>query len=189
VKKKISTKKQKKDQSKINSLDSVIKNYARSWAILGKYDEGTLTIERSKKKEKIRLEYDFTRDSIDKLARKLRSKEDIEDLFSNERDESFKGILLEIYQSIGGKSLYPSLEEKAPHLLYFLIKDHPFSDGNKRIGAFLFVLFLELNKILCRKNGKKTIDDNTLVVLAILVAKSSPKEKDEMIALITNLIA
>jgi death-on-curing family protein len=85
--------------------------------------------------------------------------------------------------------LYSSLEEKAAHLLYFIIKDHPFSDGNKRVGAFLFILFLEMNGISRRANGEQKINDNTLVALALLIAESDPKEKDVMVALTTNLLA
>ncbi len=177
------------DQTEVDSLLSVIRDYANSWTFLNKYDEGSLVVLQSKSKELSRLEYDFVRSSIDELAKKLYAKGEAGDLFGNERDDTFRGILLGIYQSFGGKEIYPSLEEKSAHLLYFIIKDHPFSDGNKRIGSFLFVLFLELNKILYRKNGERKINDNTLVALALLIAESNPVEKDVMIAIITNLIA
>jgi len=108
--------------------------------------------------------------------------------FASERDDSFQGILKTIYQTFGGKELYVSLEEKAAHLLYFIIKDHTFSDGNKRVGSFLFILFLQMNSILLRKNGEKKINDNTLVALALLIAESDPKEKEMMVALTTNLL-
>jgi len=176
------------DQSEVDSLLSVIRDYANSWTFFQKYDEGSLVVQKSKTKESLHLKYDFVRSSIDQLAKKLRSKGEAGDLFGNERDETFKGILFGIYQSFGGKEVYPNLEEKSAHLLYFIIKDHPFSDGNKRIGSFLFILFLELNKILYRKNGERKINDNTLVALALLIAESNPSEKDTMVALITNLI-
>ena len=176
------------DQSEFQSLLSVIRDYANSWTFLQKYDDGDLVLQKSNAKEKIHLEYEFVRSAIDELAKKLTAKSEAGDLFGNERDESFKGIISGIYQSFGEKEVYPSLEEKAGHLLYFIIKDHPFSDGNKRIGSFLFILFLELNKILYRKMGERKINDNTLVALALLIAESDPKEKDTMVALVTNLI-
>ena len=180
------------DQSEVDSLLSVIRDYANSWTFLQKYDEGDLSLQRSSAKEKTHLEYVFVREAIDELTKKLLAKGEAGDLFGNERDQTFKGILLGIYQSFGGKEVYSSLEEKAAHLLYFIIKDHPFSDGNKRIGSFLFILFLELNKILYRKSGQekgqRKINDNTLVALALLIAESNPVEKDTMVALVTNLI-
>lgn len=176
------------DQTEVDSLLSVIRDYANSWTFLQRYDDGSLEITKSKTKEKSILEYNSVRKSIDELAKKLVSKGEAGDLFGNERDKTFQGILRGIYQSLGGKEIYDSLEVKAAHLLYFIIKDHPFSDGNKRIGSFLFILFLELNKILYNKKGERKITDNTLVALALLVAESDPKEKDTMVALITNLI-
>ena len=92
-------------------------------------------------------------------------------------------------QTFGGNELYSSLDEKAAHLLYFIIKDHPFSDGNKRIGSFVFIYFLKLNGILLRSNGEAKINDNTLVALALLIAESNPKDKELMVALTTNLLA
>ena len=176
------------DQSEVDSLLSVIRDYANSWTFLVKYDEGDLELRGSKAKEKAHLEYEFARSAIDELGKKLVAKGEAGNLFGNERDKTFTGILQGIYQSFGGNEVYPSLEEKAAHLLYFVIKDHPFSDGNKRIGSFLFVLFLELNKILYRKGGERKINDNTLVALALLIAESNPTEKDTMVALVTNLI-
>jgi death-on-curing family protein len=177
------------DQTEIDGLLSVINGYANSWLLLQQYDEDKLAIRKGKAKEKRRFDYDFVRPAIDELRSSLRTKGEASDLFGNERDQSFKGILGNIYQSFGGKELYGSLEEKAAHLLYFIIKDHPFSDGNKRTGSFLFILFLERNGILYRKNGEKKINDTALVALALLIAESKPAEKDNMVALITNLIA
>jgi len=176
------------DKSEVDSLLSVIKDYASSWVLLRKFDDGDLLIKKGKVKEKSRFEYDFARSAIDELKSQLIKKEEAGDLFGNERDGSFKGIIKTIYQTFDSKELYGSLEEKAAHLLYFLIKDHPFSDGNKRIGSFLFILFLDINKILNRSNGEKKISDNALVALALLIAESDPKEKEIMIALITNLL-
>jgi death-on-curing family protein len=110
-------------------------------------------------------------------------------LFGNLKDESFKGILGTIIQTFGRQYLYSTIEEQAANLLYFIIKNHPFSDGNKRIGAFIFVWFLEKNKHRFKKNGELKINDNALVALALLVAQSDPAEKDLMVQLIVNLIS
>jgi prophage maintenance system killer protein len=177
------------DTSEVGSILSVIQDYANSWLFLKEFDNGELKLFRSTAHEKRRFEYELVRNEVDMLKANLIDKGDASDLFSSERDGSFKGILKTIYQTFGGKDLYPSLEEKAAHLLYFIIKDHPFSDGNKRVGSFLFVSFLHANGILARKNGEKKINDNTLVALALLIAESKPKDKDDMVALVTNLLA
>lgn len=177
------------NKSESDSLLAVIHDYAHSWTYLKEYDEGNLTTKRSKAREKIRFDYDYIRPQINRLAVNLIGKNEAGELFASERDGSFKGILKTIYQTFDGKELYSSLDEKAAHLLYFTIKDHPFSDGNKRTGAFLFVLFLQLNGILFRSNGERKINDNTLVALALLIAESNPKEKEVMVALTTNLLA
>jgi prophage maintenance system killer protein len=177
------------NKSETDSLLSVIHDYAHSWTYLKEYDEGALLLKRGKSKERVRFDYTYVRPKIDELKLQLLKKGEASDLFANERDGSFQGILKTIYQTFGGKELYESLEVKAAHLLYFVIKDHPFSDGNKRVGAFLFILFLHLNGILLRSNGEKKINDNTLVALALLIAESDPKEKETMVALTTNLLA
>ena len=176
------------DKSETDSLLAVIHDYANSWKFLKEFDEGELKLARSKNKEKRRLDYDFIRLEINKLKENLIARKEASELFATERDETFKGILKTIYQTFGGKELYQSLEEKAAHLLYFIIKDHPFSDGNKRVGSFLFISFLKLNGILNRPNGEKKINDNTLVALALLIAESDPKDKEIMVALTTNLL-
>jgi len=109
-------------------------------------------------------------------------------LFGNEKDDSFRSSLATIYQTFGGVDLYPSIEEKAAHLLYFITKNHSFTDGNKRIAAFLFLHFLERNGILYNENGNKRIADNALVALTLMIAVSKPEEKDTMIKVIVNLI-
>ncbi len=181
------------NKSETDSLLSVIHDYAHSWTYLKEYDEGTLLLKRGKSKEKIRFDYEFVRPAINQIKTELMTKSEASDLFASERDGSFQGILKTIYQTYDSKELYESLEIKAAHILYFIIKDHPFSDGNKRVGAFLFVLFLKLNGILERsaKNGmmERKINDNTLVALALLIAESDPKEKEMMVALTTNLLA
>lgn len=118
----------------------------------------------------------------------LIAKKEATELFGNEKDQSFEGILGNIIQSFDGHYLYESIEEQASHLLYFLIINHPFSDGNKRIGAFLFVWFLEKNKHRFKRSGELKINDNALAALALLVAQSNPAEKELMVKLIVQLI-
>ena len=109
------------------------------------------------------------------------------DLFGNEKDDSFKGSIGNIYQSFAGQDIYPTLEEKAANLLYFITKNHSFSDGNKRIAATMFLYFLDKNSILFA-DGNKLIDDHTLVALTIMIAESKPDEKEMMISVIMNCI-
>jgi prophage maintenance system killer protein len=109
-------------------------------------------------------------------------------LFGNEKDNSFKSSIGQIYQTFGGNDLYPSVEEKAAMLLYLVTKNHSFSDGNKRIAATLFLWFLNNNGILYREDGSKRIADNTLVALTLMIAESKPEEKDVMVKVVVNLI-
>ena len=109
-------------------------------------------------------------------------------LFGHEKDDSFRSSLANIYQTFDGKELYPSIEEKAAHLLYFIVKNHSFTDGNKRIAAGLFVYFMDINGALFRIDGSKRIGDNALVAITIMIAESRPEEKDIMIKLVVNLI-
>ena len=131
------------------------------------------------------LEYEKVEEAIVSLKSELIERGEASDLFGQEREQQLKGILGNLDQTFGGKDLYSSVEEKAAHLLYFVIKDHPFSDGNKRIGSFLFLLFLRQNNLL-EESG---INVNALVALALLIAESDPKQKDLMIRLIMNLLA
>jgi prophage maintenance system killer protein len=176
------------DRGESNSLLSVIHDYANSWKFLKEYDEGELQLRKGKDIEKRRFDYEFIRGSIDMLKEVLVDKKEATDIFGSERDGSFQGILKTIYQTFDGKELYSSLNEKASHLLYFIIKDHPFSDGNKRIGSFVFIYFLRLNRMDIRDNGEKKINDNTLVALALLIAESNPRDKELMVALVSNLL-
>jgi death-on-curing family protein len=110
------------------------------------------------------------------------------ELFGNQKDQSFQGILKSVTQTFDGIYLYPTIEEQAANVLYFIIKSHPFSDGNKRIGAFIFVWFLDKNRHLLRNSGENKINDNALIAIALLVAQSNPDEKELMVKLICNLI-
>ncbi|MCG2709437.1 MAG: type II toxin-antitoxin system death-on-curing family toxin, partial [Thermodesulfovibrionales bacterium] len=122
------------------------------------------------------------------LKEDLRNKKEASELFGAESEKGLERILNTINQTFGEKELYPSIEEKAAHLLYFIIKDHPFVDGNKRIESFMFILFLHKNNYLLKSTGEAKINDNTLVATALLIAESRPKDKEIMIALITNLL-
>ena len=166
----------------------VITEYADSWLLLDRYDKGKLAKKSSKRKKGKLFEYDKAKESIEKLKKNLMKKKEASDIFGKEHNKKLEGILGNVAQSFGGKQLYPSVEEKAAHLLYFVIKDHPFVDGNKRIGSLLFLLFLKNNNYLLDKKGEKKINDNAMVALALLIAQSDPKEKDVMIALVTNLL-
>jgi prophage maintenance system killer protein len=118
----------------------------------------------------------------------LLRKREAGDLFGMERGHGLEAILGNLNQTFGGEPLYPSVEEKAAHLLYFVIKDHPFADGNKRIGSFLFIMFLSENRHLFTKKGERKINDNALVALALLIAESKPSQKEVMVKLIINLL-
>lgn len=169
-------------------LLKVITDYANSWILLQKYDEGKLIIRKKTSKFRWELDYEEAKKSIGELKDNLIKNKRAMEIFGQERGHGLDAIIGNLNQSFSGKKLYPSLEEKAAHLLYFVIKDHPFVDGNKRIASLLFIQFLAENNYLFRKNGERKINNNTLVALALLVAESNPKEKDVMVALITNLL-
>lgn len=169
-------------------LLDILSTYTQSFILLNRYDSHTLGTEQLNVNISYEIEYDEAVSVIAELKKQLITKKEATSLFGNQKDESFKGILGNIVQSFSGEYLYKSIEEQAAHLLYFVIKNHPFSDGNKRIGAFLFVWFLEKNKHRLKKNGEIKINDNGLVALALLVAQSNPDEKELMIKLICNLI-
>jgi death-on-curing family protein len=169
-------------------LLEIISSYTRSFILLNQFDNNTLQIKSSGKKLTHEINYNEAYNAIEELKRQLIEKKEASDLFGRQRDESFKGILQSIVQTFGGEYVYPGIEEQAAHLLYFVIKNHSFADGNKRIGAFLFVWFLHLNKHLLRKENELKINDNALVALALLVAQSDPSDKELMIKLVINLI-
>jgi prophage maintenance system killer protein len=167
-----------------NGLLKVVTDYTYALDVLDQYDHQVLEIEDTTLKEFFQVTYDEAMIAI----KGLRDKFGGSSLFGNEKDESFQGSLAAIYQTFGGQFLYPSIEEKAANLLYFVIKNHSFSDGNKRIAAFLFVWFLEKNRILYRHDGSKRIADNALVALTLMIAESKPDEKDMMIKVVVSLI-
>ena len=164
-------------------LLKVLSDFTVALDILDQYDHQTLKIKKSKSKEVFRIAYKEAIKAVEGLKNKFGGSA----LFGNEKDKSFKGSLNAIYQTFDGKDLYPSVEEKAAHLLYFVVKNHSFTDGNKRIAAFLFVWFLERNNLLYHQ-GKKVIDDNALVALTLMIAESNPDDMNMMIKVIVNLI-
>jgi prophage maintenance system killer protein len=169
------------DESK--GILTILEEYSHALDILDKYDHQQLTITPSKEKVK-KLTY---AEAIMQI-KTWRETQQSGKLFGKEKDDSLKSSLETIYQTFDRKELYPGIKLKAAHLLYFIVKNHSFTDGNKRIAAGLFVYFLHLNKILFKQDGSKIIDDNALVALTLLIAESQPGEKNIMIKLIVNLI-
>lgn len=169
-------------------LLEIITNYTHSFILLNQFDSNSLPEAKLNENITYEIEYNEAVKAITELKKQLIKKKEASALFGNERDEAFGGILNSVVQTFGGDYLYKSIEEQAAHLLYFVIKNHPFTDGNKRIGAFLFVWFLEKNKHRFKKSGELKINDNALVALALLVAQSSPDDKEIMIKLVVNLI-
>lgn len=167
-----------------NGLLKVLSDYTYALDILDKYDHRKLTIEATHIKPSFIATYQEAINAIQGLKEKFGGSS----LFGNEKDESFKSSIATIYQSFGGNELYPSVEEKAANLLYFIVKNHSFSDGNKRIAAFLFVWFLEKNELLYKNDGNKRIADNALVALTLMIAESKPDEKEIMTQVVVNLI-
>lgn len=165
-------------------LLKVVTDYAYALDILDKYDHQQLKIEGTTPNELFIIDYKEAKRAIYNLKDKFGGSS----LFGNEKDESFKGSISAIYQTFGGTDLYPSVEEKAANLLYFVVKNHSFSDGNKRIAAYLFVWFLDKNIILYKPDGSKRIADNALVALTLMIAESKSDEKDMMVKVIVNLI-
>lgn len=165
-------------------LLKIISDYAYALDILDQYDYQRLEIKDTSGKETYRLTYEEAMNQII-TAKKAHGNSD---LFGHEKDDSFKSSISTIYQTFDGEDLYPSIEEKAANLLYFITKNHSFTDGNKRIAAFLFIYFLEKNGILYDRIGNKRIGDNTLVALTLMIAVSKPDEKDTMVKVIVNLI-
>ena len=167
-----------------NALFEVVTDYTYALDTLDNYDYERLTIDKTTKEEPFHATYENAMEEI----RLLRDKFGGSVLFGNEKDDSFKSSIGQIYQTFGGEELYPSVEEKAAMLLYLVTKNHSFSDGNKRIAATLFLWFLNNNGILYREDGSKRLADNTLVALTLMIAESKTEEKDVMVKVVVNLI-
>jgi len=186
IKNSIENKELKSDEAK--GLFDIINNYAKSWSLLQSYDENSLESPDGTITQDFALNYGEVKPAIEQLKAELIKKGEATSLFGHELDNALDGIIGNVYQTFGGIDLIPSTEEKAANLLYYIIKDHPFSDGNKRIGSFLFILFLSQNNLLHKKNGELRINDNALVSLALLTASSDPAQKELMVKLVVNLL-
>ena len=167
-----------------DALFEVVTDYTYALDTLDNYDYERLSIDKTTKEEPFHATYDNAMEAISGLRKKFGGSM----LFGNEKDDSFKSSIGQIYQTFGGEELYPSVEEKAAMLLYLVTKNHSFSDGNKRIAATLFLWFLNNNGILYRPDGSKRIADNTLVALTLMIAESKTEEKDVMVKVVVNLI-
>ncbi len=168
-------------------LLNLLADYSKTLTLLEKYDKNKLDKTKGKK-SKFVLDYNVCLKIISKLKDNLINKKEASDLFGNENNNKLESVVKNLYQTFAKKELYRNIEEKSANLLYLIIKDHPFTDGNKRIASFLFVYFLDKNNYLYKESGEKKINDNALTVLTLLIAESNPKEKDRMIALVTQLI-
>ena len=173
------------DAGEANGILEVISKYAGSFEALKEYDEGKIDLRfLNKRRSQRELTIEMCESAVKQLKKSLKGGE----LFGKERGGSFGGSLAAIFQSFEDKELYPSVPEKAANLLYFVIKDHPFYDGNKRIGALLFVLFLTINNYHLAGNGETKISDRALTAIALLIAESKPQEKELMVSLICKLL-
>ena len=167
-----------------DGLFNVISDYVYALDTLDHYDYQSLSIQKTTKEEPFRATYENAMETINALKEKFGGSQ----WFANEKDDSFKSSIRQIYQTFGGEDLYPSVEEKAAMLLYLVVKNHSFSDGNKRIAAMLFLWFLNNNHVLYAEDGHKRIADNTLVALTLMIAESRTEEKDVMVKVVVNLI-
>lgn len=173
------------DAGEANGVLEVISKYAGSFKTLAEYDDGKISLRFLNKP---RSQKELTTDMCDRAVLQLRKSIHGSDLFGKKRGGSFDGSLAAIFQSFDGRELYPSVQEKAANLLYFVIKDHPFYDGNKRIGSLLFILFLTLNDCHLTKSGETKISDRALTAIALLIAESEPKEKQLIVSLVCKLL-
>lgn len=167
---------------------TLLADYSKTLSLLEQYDKGKLQAQKGKKTAFV-LRYNDCIRIIAELKKELTARKEAWDLFGMERDGGFAGIIRGLYQTFDKKELYPTIEDKASHLLYLTIKDHPFTDGNKRIASFLFVFYLDRSNYLFKKYGERKINDNALTALALLIAESNPKDKEVMIKIVKNLIA
>ena len=166
------------------ALFDIVVDYTYALDTLDDYDYQRLSIGKTTQEDKFHATYENAMEAIQNLRDKFGGSS----LFGNEKDDSFKSSIGQIYQTFGGEELYPSVEEKAAMLLYLVTKNHSFSDGNKRIAATLFLWFLNNNGILYREDGSKRLADNTLVALTLMIAESKTEEKDVMVKVVVNLI-
>jgi len=166
---------------------SLLNTYTKTLSLLESYDKSSIN-DFEGASSSYELTYDETKEVLLKLKEELIKKGEATKLFANEKADELSGIVGNLYQTFGGVELYPSIEDKASHLLYLIIKDHPFNDGNKRSASFMFIYFLDKCDYLYKVNGEKKINDNALTTLTLLVASSDPTEKDILVKLIKHLI-
>ena len=172
------------DYKEALGLIEVINDYSYALGLLDDYDYKKLKISGTSKEEKFRITYETAIKAVHQLKKKFVGT----GFFGHEKDQSFKSSIAAVYQTFNGKELYSSVEEKAANLLYFIVKNHSFIDGNKRIAASIFLWFLEGNKLLYREDGAKRLADNALVALTLMIAESDPAERDIIVTLVVNLI-
>ncbi|KAF0143134.1 MAG: filamentation induced by cAMP protein fic [Stygiobacter sp.] len=171
-------------QEEFTGILKVVSDYTHALDLLDDYDYQKVKIKETTSETK----FIITHTKALKVIKELKQKFGASTLFGKEKDASFKSSITTIYQTFGGKELYPSVEEKAAHLLYFVIKNHSFVDGNKRIAAAIFLWFMDKNQILYKQDGVKRIADNALVALCLMIAESNPKEKEIITKVVVNLI-
>lgn len=180
------------NQSLVNpegaALVAVIHDYARSWSLLQGYDEQSLGDNTAKQRDMVALDFDMALQAIGELKQELIAKGEATPLFGQLRGNGLASAIATIEQGFGDELFYPNIASRAAHLLYFVIKNHPLADGNKRSGSFLFLWYLRLNQGFLAKPVEKLINDNTLVALALLVAESKPEQKELMIRLVEHFI-
>jgi len=174
--------------SEVKGLLEIITQYTQSFILLNRFDNQVFIEEKLNETITYEIDYNDSLRAIEELRKQLIKTKEASGLFGKQKDKNFQGILKSIVQTFDGEYLYKTIEDQAAHLLYFIIKNHPFTDGNKRIGAFLFIWFLEKNKHRLKKTGEVKINDNGLTALALLIAQSNPNDKELMIGLIVNLI-
>lgn len=174
-----------RDQSE--ELLSLVRQYTKSIDLLEQYDEGRVSKRKGTKPIYI-LNYDSVKKTIEDIKKNLSETKSNIGFFGVESSDKLRGIVGNLYQTYAKVELYKSVEEKAANLLYMIIKDHPFIDGNKRTGSLLFIYFLDKNNLLYRENGERKINDNALVALALLIAISNPAEKDVLISVVVGLL-
>lgn len=166
----------------------LLADYSKTLSLLQQYDQKKIKTQKGKSSEFI-LEYETCRKIIDQLKQKLIQKGEAGDLFAQEQSTAFISIIKGLYQTFNKKLLYPTVEDKAAHLLYLIVKDHPFIDGNKRSAAFLFIYYLDQSNHLFRSSGERKINDNALTALTLLIAESDPQDKEIMIKIVKQLLA
>ena len=174
---------ERSDDAQVAGIAEILNRYSPALELLDDYDHGTLTTPQGTEST-VRLEYEVARAVVDEVARQF--PKDV--MFGIERNDSFRGILGAVEQTFAGQDLYPSVQEKAAHLLYFVVKDHPFSDGNKRSAAALFTYYLSVNSVLQRDCGEDVVSSNALAAITLMTAMSKPEEKETIIQLVTNML-